>query len=152
MRTNSNVEYTKIQATHSHGSDPQTRKSHEISGTCTHFQHLGTLFWFIVSWKNVYKRNTTVLLVSLDSTNALKVEGYTTSLCTSHLNPTPPRAWREYSLSVSKKASEVPGHRSKNTEWSPRPLVFSCTNQSPLCRISCDSLSYILSPDLEEHF
>ena len=30
--------------------------------------------------------------------------------------PTPPWAWREHSLSVSVKASEVPGHWGKNTE------------------------------------
>ena len=61
----------------------------------------------------------------------------------------PPRAWRRHSLSQSVKASEVAGHRGKNTEWSPRSLVLSCTNQSPLCRIGCDSLSYkILSPHL----
>ena len=56
-------------------------------------------------------------------------------LCTSHLKPQhpPPRAWWGHSLSVSVKASEVPGHRGKNTEWSPHLWVLSCTDQSPVC-------------------
>ena len=43
---------------------------------------------------------------------------YLIALCTSH-TPTP-WAWRGHSLGVTVKASEVPGHRGKNTEWSPR--------------------------------
>ena len=40
--------------------------------------------------------------------------------------PTSPSAWQGHSLSVRVKASEVPGHRGKNTEWkSPRPLVLT---------------------------
>ena len=78
------------------------------------------LFWFIVSWKIVYKRNTTVLLVSLDSANTLKVEGYTTSLCTSHLNPTPPH----------------PGHGGNiHSEWVRKPVKFPDTEAKILSEV-----------------
>ena len=45
-------------------------------------------------------------------------------------HPLPQAGWG-HSLSVSVKASEVPRHRGKNTEWSPCLFVLSCTNQSP---------------------
>ena len=58
--------------------------------------------------------------------------------CTSHLKPSHGRG---HSLSVSAKASEVPGHQGKNTEWSPCLWVLSCTNhKSPVHWIGCDSL------------
>ena len=63
--------------------------------------------------------------------------------------PHPPRAWQGHLLSVSVKASEVPGHWGKNTEWSHSAVQ---TKVPSLCRIGCESLSLLLSPDLEEHF
>ena len=66
-------------------------------------------------------------------------------LCTSHLNPTTPPlwAWRGHSLSVSVKASEVPRHRGQKYWVKSPPLGTQLhTNQSPVYRIGCDSLSY----------
>ena len=53
------------------------------------------------------------------------------------LPPTPlPQAWWGHSLSVSVKASEVPGYQGKNTEQS------AVQNKSAhVCRIGRDSLS-----------
>ena len=102
------------------------------SGTASlHWEHFIDCFTWLVTHCNQNYKMSEFCKINLDFAHSINIwktsmfdtKSYwcTVKLCTSHLNP-PPRAWQGHSLSVSAKASEVPRHRGKNTEWKPPPL------------------------------